>query len=299
MQAPMPPSFSPGQDAPPLAAGDGTVASRQQKMLRQRQLALKRQRDLCKGTSGVVVQHEVPLAGPSQSSKKAFQFLVELPRPASCNEKVPPTSVKVVVSAETAEGGEKLSAAGDDRLPLPAAAQAAPEGTDGKAASNVNLLISDLDSESGTFNFNLEALAADIEGESRALRQDTSGKLELDDHTGPKEKGWDLDVQTDDLLAVAPSANEKSRGSKLWRPWKKAAAPPKTVAISAEEPTCVSSFGDRDPLEESFDNRSVFGVNPLSRAATPWPASETQLDGLDDSEGLPGAMHLLETVGLE
>lgn len=93
--------------------------------------------------------------------------------------------------------------------------------------------------------------------------------------------GWDLSVQTDDILGPATGQERKHKGrGGLWKPWK---SKERHAQVSADEPTQVSSFGDGVEDLQAGIGRSAVD----SRAMTPWAAVDASLDGSMDDVLVP------------
>lgn len=231
-------------------------------MLRQRQLALKRQRDLAANSFGVMAQEHQ--AAPSMVKKGSgfAHFLVELDRPSSrVSGGFDQDYVKVVVGKP---GSRELE--GEREAP----AQEQPQTP---TALNMSL---------GS-TIPLDCVQLDC---AQAEEPEDMARPE-----GPKEPlGW---VQADEAQkAQQQEQKEKPQRGGFWR----FGRPAKRAAHFAEEVVeedaggAISAFDDEpEGLEEqSLDGPPV--VASASRAQTPWPVQEVSGGGLNDAMTFPGAI---------
>lgn len=257
-----------------------TPASRQEKMLQQRQLALKRQRDvIARRSQGSLLGAGAVMAQQNQlHQKKAAgwaKFLVD----PTLFEPPPAASPPLAASPVPEEGGgDGTAAAADDVAP---AAAPMPRPSTG---DSTDTLLCDNITSAPACAASSSAEAGDREGSPVSGGQAGSSPASCMRRPGPsKEQGWDLQVGAPEVAEVVALDGEKDkgRGRSFWKPWKATNA--RHAAISADEPTVVSTFGEG--VEELAGKRPVD-----SRVVTPFAMGEGPLDGIEDISPLPGVL---------
>lgn len=219
--------------------------SRQQKMDRQRQLALKRQRELSSAW-GVSSKSDAPSSGGICKQDCQRPVALVVPGPFA-QEAAAATPRKHAGLSEVATSPLTRSSA--------AAAHVASNGASSKAQTNGRCSpAADLDSDLGGSS----SFLSEASHQLQALRGERA------QHSGPA-KGWDLQVQ-------APEA--KSSGRRTWRPWKMTFGAPTTTPVEA---AVVSFVADDDSLRSTPHGRGGHeAASPKAeahqeRSWTPWP----------------------------
>jgi hypothetical protein len=244
---------------------------RQQKMMKLRQLALTRQRNLAKNSACAIQQNNLPtLVQRLPSQTPVFTALDDY------------TSVDMV-SAEaataTTASGHRMSSAADNGLRNAADVDSADERPETASASL------DIDFDVAcTHRVSTLTLNSTGKGEEEKV---ADGK--------PAVQGsgtcWDAPLQGEE---VEPGGGKEklSQSRRFWRPWRSTrrivsiAESPVTIM---ESPTLISAFmenaGETDGFENSLSscspNFKVF-ASTRNRAATPWEA----VTGMTDDDGL-------------
>lgn len=237
----------------------------QQKMFRQRQLALKRQRELTKNSFGVIAQQN-PLQAASgvDTQKKAGawgKFLVELDGNPVRSE----VSTPVTPTGSTTPGRVKVIAAMDVDSKVVGAMAA--DTTVRPATGSISL----------TSSVDMVLIPSALEPENADVR----GPYPMDSRN--KETagaGWDLEISAEDMRKSPKEA--QSRGRKMW-PWNRSSR----VARIAEEDVTdrVEAFDD----EVECIRASASKCN--LRAKTPWsPSGATHENLLTEVISVPGEL---------
>lgn len=218
--------------------------SREQKLLRQRQHLLKRQKECVAGSFGVTARDDGPSV-PKKGNNWA-QFLVEVPeRPNSRTDRAPSAGsyVKVVVGRPGSRESEAEAfppPAQGSKLTPPASAEPLLEQSFGST-------------------MNLDSVLLEHASELRGLsKPERSGEAH----------GWDLQVLDD---SREPS-KEKPQGRRpffgLWGGGRNA-----HFELEQEVPTGISAFdADAECHEAEDDSFGPTAAPSRSRAQTPWPA---------------------------
>eukprot|EP00401_Gymnodinium_catenatum_P079106 CAMPEP_0117557068 /NCGR_PEP_ID=MMETSP0784-20121206/52135_1 /TAXON_ID=39447 /ORGANISM="" /LENGTH=326 /DNA_ID=CAMNT_0005354365 /DNA_START=26 /DNA_END=1006 /DNA_ORIENTATION=+ len=278
-----------GSHAKPLKSQMNTadaMNNRQQIMLRQRQLALQRQRERVKHHSyGPVTQQEQPmLTSALQSKAPGWGRLIEIgvDSAGSLAEKQHSTTkVRVVVLDGTDGTSENVVSGNAENLgaaaPTPAE-QVATIANDVTTTVGNTARDSDCISELGLSGpIDLKS-ASEAPAENAAPANVLAPTETVSQAPVQSDRGWDLHFQTDDVAA----APEKNGTRKLWRPWKSSRTQMKPGTIAEDSSaTRVSEVGDIEEFNASGSFGDLRGA--ASRTNTPWP--ETALEA-----GLPGCL---------
>lgn len=241
-----------------------TPVGRQQKMMKQRQLALARQANLVRGSIRTVQQNDLPLTA------------ARLPK----NKQVFPHSDEHLSCAQ--------AAAADVSAVLNVA-----EGT---AAS-----ISGLREMADTFGERPETASLSLSTESPGgplfpgYKPSPNGVMSPIASPSRAASCWEPALTEQDPSPAPDAAKDRPAAPRFWRPWRSSK---RSVTISDEkvtavEPTnLVTAFGDQsiDSLDYSFGTGSA-GTKSFksssSRAATPWQAAPAERMEEQDFEAQP------------
>mmetsp|Transcript_28076 Transcript_28076/g.71040 ORF Transcript_28076/g.71040 Transcript_28076/m.71040 type:complete len:255 (-) Transcript_28076:122-886(-) len=233
--------------------------SREQKMLRQRQLALKRQRDMAAANFGVMAQEHAPTM--AKKGTNWAQFLVEVDRPNSRTDRAPSAQgvVKVVVGRPGSVESEQAEAFDSQILP------ANVQDQRGETPFSVYQSLGD--------TIPIDCVQLDCGADAR--------QVERPEQPVGREQGWDLQLQSD----AAWQDKEDPQRRRFWRGW----GAKKSAHFGGEDAAdeAVAAFNSDDA--EGEEEQSIGGAPTASRAQTPWPALDAAA-GLTDDAVLPGAM---------
>lgn len=265
----------------PSCVSPTTTTSRQQKMMRQRQLALMKQRNLVKNSICAIQQNDLPVL--ARRLPEYSNALSGLGDSATC--------------AELAAADVAAAAAGaNSQAPLDVAQVGDVADRPETATHSIS---ADLGSVSASSTF---ASASPHAGANSGLANRGVSVAP----SSLKSTCWDGPLLRDDMSAEAEldgaAGNIKERpsqGRRFWRPWKSSK---RSVTIlesqvaPAESPSYISTFVEGGVesigLDSSLSSTSP-GLRCLGRAATPWPAmlgAEEEDGGLGMGPDLPGAM---------
>jgi len=288
-------------------------------MLQQRQLALKRQKDLLARRS----QPQLLGAGSVMATQNALQqkktdwgtkFLMD-----SSIFDLPP-------AAPTPDPAKAASAAAEDdaaaaAAPDPAVAEAAQQPAAAAAATTSALRRPGTADSTSTELLTVEpppanvarpagavggpaaaggphaasAAAACDDDEASPVRprcDESPVRRHFDGASSGAGAGWDLSMQADSFAAAAGAGDaqdKKGKARSFWKPWK--GNKDRHAQVSSDEPTQVSDFGfGGDGIEDIQASRGRIPVD--SRAVTPWAAVDASLDNSVDEllVTLPGVM---------
>jgi len=253
-------------DAGLLSMGlPATPMGRQQKMMKQRQLALTRQRNLVKNSIRTVQQNDLPAFAARLPS--CGHIFTDTDEHTSCAE----AAAADVSLATAAAGGSMVSGA----LASDAGSDQWNEGA-GNRPETASLSLS-ADSQTSPVFPRLPPAGASFANASEPHSVEPTDGLPL--KASSPGVCWGGPVKEEEVVEPEQIKERSLQGRKFWRPWK--ASRPHAVSISEAEVTVVeaksvvTSFSE-DPLDCSLDSCST-GVNRFastsSRAATPWQAA--------------------------
>lgn len=317
----------PAVGVPPISAG-ADIGALQQKMLKQRQLALQRS-DLARKVPHVAAaQHDLPvLAERTLQMAPSWRSLLLEAEPlqpkieerscvaverTSVDSNVP-TRCKVAGTPEPLVwcSSEVLAAkALGHRADSRASADAEAESEQARLGNTVHAVhICDVDSDSGPGSIPLSSGVVELgtsPAPSTLERPKRAGGLGGLGLAGPSSRkdgptgGWDLEIRNEEIKPEDATAKQGSKsGRRLWRPWRSSSNRQRTVQIVVEEADQVASFSGAAGmvLENESDSgelrRTAFAGVADGRAATPWPESVAELLGTldDESNALPRIMN--------
>lgn len=238
-----------GQHELPVHSADD-IASRQQKMLqqRQRQLALKRQRDMSKSGAGVTAQMDTALDVPKALG---WGTMLQVSPSASSCDKLPFNDpcglVRILVPPASEESGRLLST------------QCPALEASGQDAINVAKVV-DSSFSSG-------------DQEHHSNTSPTSPRTTLQKLMG--DDSWESQSDSKN--------SEKSRSRSFWRPWGPKRTNVLTGTIVEERRVTVLPLDAKDSQESDISHS-------VDRASTPYQADESPLEESlgSDVSSIPG-----------
>lgn len=251
-----------GPAAPAACAG---AAARQQMMLRQRQLALERQRNATRKPFGVIAQanNDVPAFTPGLQKMPGWGRIIEvgLDKPGCLAEaQQKQTGNSLVVSKPQEEVAAKQSPGEPDKV---------DDGIEECTLSNPE-----------------PAPIPDSDPRMTWSTGKAVGEPAMPSPSQKKDKGgWDLEIE-EVKETIVPDVVQESKGNKKWwkpdsfkPPWKKetkpAASPSaaaKSSTNSADAVTAIASFDDDVAIKRS--DSSDDGIPTLPDAGAPAPKAE-------------------------
>jgi len=250
--------------------------------MQQRQLMLKRQRDLLTKRAhpgllgGNVQQNQLHQRKTSDWSKFVMDQSLFQPVAASCDASPAARSDDPVAAASVADAS-------------PAAiVEQRPMTGDSTATVHFDSIPSAPTAVAG------QGIRGEFPAESRSpspkrMQAVSSSPAPVERPVAPgPDHGWDLQVGAPEPSQAGPKDQGRGGGRNFWRPWGGRGG---GVSITTDEPTVVSNFagGGGDALED-------FGMGKRktvdSRVVTPWQqaAGNGALDGLEEISVLPGAL---------
>jgi len=289
------------------ASGADDSSSRHQKMLQQRQLALKRQRDLAKSScgQGVTAQLNTPLdtsAAQNMQNKalgwgKMLQAGID---GSACSSNM----MRIIVPADEEEllSSPRQQSPGKRRSPLQASVQdtglmskasEAPPGSDSEHLMyKIRPHVQRSDSEhqkmpallQGQRSFQESAVDNCWSPQSETKAQDETPRRKLFRMLEPTlDNYWDSQIEA--------QTNGKSLSRKLWRPWGSSKRTNSATETVVEKRVVVLPAAEEDTQEK-------LSAISIDRAGTPWepPCDSSALEGSIwyDVSSLPGFSDLVD-----
>lgn len=283
-----------GQHELPVHSADDS-ASRQQKMLQQRQLALKRQREMSKNSygAGVVAQLDTPLEGsPGMRHSLGWGKMLQAGIECTQTEKLSLTAPSGLVCI-------RVPATNDDSCPL-----LGVTALQSSTSSSVEALVQDMSctpKAAATEADEHPATSPSTPSEARVPKALSTLGLSVAVQSHARDC-WDLQPDV--------KAQEKPRGRKFWRPW----GTPKRGSTAGETPVeeiktaALDAQGEGEANRVDLSSETIveekrvtvmagdgdhdrFTAMSIGRAATPWqPGDETLLEESfgSDLSSIPG-----------
>lgn len=253
----------------PPAISPTTAKGRHQKMMKQRQLALTRQRNLVKSSICTIQQNDLPLI--AKRLPDYGPMLPDFDEPGSCAAIAPADT-----SALSATGRSLGNAEGPDQR---------------------------IDALDDRTQISTPSVSLDLDAASNSGPGITASRVDQADHaqvSHSKSRGscWD-DPHLGEYMEPQSVKARPAQGRKFWRPWKSSKRSVSIAESQVESPSLIAAFMEASIEDDCLDSSfSSYGpglrcfASAGNRAATPWPAtmSTTEDDGLGIPYGLPGAM---------